>query len=159
MKEYGVGDVMAKVFDHVKSPEDAWRVAAHHLHLKMLYDMKKLEVFEENQGKKKSRKDKMKKKKSKKKLGKGLSTRNHFAVQEEEVGALANDLYPVMFKRIETKLYPLCVELDFDKEETRSMMVDRFGYKVGTALSSGPEAGSRATPPQLNSSTPLSPPR
>ena len=28
MKEYGVGDVLAKVFEHVRCPEDAWRVAA-----------------------------------------------------------------------------------------------------------------------------------
>ena len=43
---------------------------------------------------------------------------------------LADDPIPVMFKRIETKLYPLCVELDFDREETKMMMEDRFGYKV-----------------------------
>mmetsp|Transcript_10702 Transcript_10702/g.28547 ORF Transcript_10702/g.28547 Transcript_10702/m.28547 type:complete len:705 (-) Transcript_10702:1424-3538(-) len=132
MKEYGIGDVMAKTFDHVKNPEDAWRVAAHHMHLKMLYDMKKLDIFESNQGKKKT-KEKLKKKKSKRgKLNKGLSTRNHNA-SKDTAGSnlLEHDPIPVMFKRIETKLYPLCVELDFDKEETRSMMVDRFGYKVG----------------------------
>jgi len=132
MKEYGIGDVMAKTFDHVKNPEDAWRVAAHHMHLKMLYDMKKLDIFESNQGKKKT-KEKLKKKKSKRgKLNKGLSTRNHNA-STDPVGSnlLEHDPIPVMFKRIETKLYPLCVELDFDKEETRNMMVDRFGYRLG----------------------------
>ena len=131
MKEYGIGDVMAKTFQHVKTPEDAWRVTAHHMHLKMLYDMKKLDIFESNQGKQK-KKEKMKKKKSKRgKLGKGLSTRNHFSTKDTEGGTLLeDDPIPVMFKRIETKLYPLCVELDFDREETRNMMVDRFGFKV-----------------------------